>query len=268
MSIAVGETVATACRLVIGRTGELFRVGLVLILGMFAIFVFALRYLLPLLGAEVPQTGGAHPGAAMPDPRLYPGGLAMLVAEFLFIANFGVGWHRLILLGPDSGLGVALGRRELAYFGRMWLCFLGMLLFTFAFSIAEVMIAGLLGAEPRSFLAIASVGYVLVVIYALARLGPAFAGLAIDRPFGFAQAWQATRGEGLRLVAVYLLAGAGWFAVAFVFSLLAEALRLGEAAPYALLFINAVLFTAFQAVLVTINAMLFRQLAGRAGTRT
>ena len=98
--ILIGETIVTAARLVSDRRGELFRVGLVLILGIFAIGVFALNYVLPLLQTQVPQVGGAAPGQPMLDPRFFPAVLFMLVVEFLLIAVFAVGWHRLILLGP------------------------------------------------------------------------------------------------------------------------------------------------------------------------
>ena len=66
--ILIGETIVTAARLVIDRRGELFRVGLVLILGIFAIGVFALNYVLPLLQMQVPQVGGAAPASPCSIP--------------------------------------------------------------------------------------------------------------------------------------------------------------------------------------------------------
>jgi hypothetical protein len=262
--IAVMAMIASACRLVFDHLGEMFRVGLVLILGIFAIGIFALHYILPLLSVTVPQTGGAAAGEPMPDPRIFPGMLLMLVVEFVFISVFAVGWHRLILLGPTSvrGLGVGIARRELAYFGRMWLCFLGVVVFTAVFSTAEYALAGLLHADPRSYLALASVGYGLVTIYALGRFGLSFAAVSIDRRLGFAGSWQMTRGEGLRILAIYVLVGLGWFVVTYAFSSLARLLGLGQAAPYSLLFINAVLSSGLIALVVTINALLLRQLTG------
>ena len=62
--IAIGETLGTASRLVLDRAGELFRVGLVLIVGFFAIGIFALEYVLPLMRATVPQVGGPAAGSA------------------------------------------------------------------------------------------------------------------------------------------------------------------------------------------------------------
>jgi hypothetical protein len=262
--ILIGETIVTAARLVSDRRGELFRVGLVLILGIFAIGVFALNYVLPLLQVQVPQVGGAAAGQPMLDPRFFPAVLFMLVVEFLLIAVFAVGWHRLILLGrqASSGLGVAFGRREIAFLGRLWLCFIGMLLVSIAFSVLEYLLAGMLGADPNGFVLIAMAGYTLIAIYVIGRIGPSFAALSVDQPLGLGAAWQTTRGEGSRIFVIYLLVSLGWFAVAFLFSSIAQILGLGEAAPYALLFINAVLSAGFLALLVTINSILFRQLSG------
>src|SRR4029077_18052215 len=101
---------------------EIFRVGLVLILGIFAIGVFLLNYALPLLHVQVAQIGGPAAGEPMPDPRFLPAMLLVVVAEVVLVSVFAVGWHRLILLGPraGAGLGISFGRREIAYLRRLW----------------------------------------------------------------------------------------------------------------------------------------------------
>jgi len=262
--IAIGETLATATRLALDRSGELFRVGLVLILGFFAIGVFAFEYVLPLMRRTVPQIGGPAAGEQMPDPRFLPAMLLIVVVEFLIISIFAVGWHRLILLraGTGGGLGIGFGRREIAFLGRVWACFLGVLMFSVAFTVFEFLLAGLLRANPQGFVVIAMLGFTLVVGYVLGRIGLSFAGLSIDQPMTFAASWQATRGEGFRILAIYLLVVIGWLVVGLLFSFLAGLLGLGYAAPYALMFINAVLSAGFIALLVTINSILFRRLSG------
>ena len=262
--IAIGETLATAARLVLDRSGELFRVGLVLILGFFAIGVFAFEYIFPLMRRTVPQVGGPAAGEQMPDPRFLPAMLLIVVVEFLIISIFAVGWHRLILLraGTSGGLGIGFGRREIAFLGRVWACFLGVLMFSVAFSILEFLLAGLLRANPQGFVIVAMLGFTLVVAYVLGRIGLSFAGLSIDQPLTFAASWQATRGEGFRILATYLLVAIGWLVVGLLFSFLAGLLGLGYAAPYALMFINAILSAGFIALLVTINSILFRRLSG------
>lgn len=262
--VAVGETLSIACRLVLDRGSELFRVGLLPILGMFVIGVATFDYLWPMAQTQVPQVGGPAAGQPMPDPRLLPAALLILVTELLVVAVFAVGWHRLILLGPRAGggLGIALGRRELACFGRLWLCLLGMIAASFVVGIAEVMLASLLRANALDFVLIALPGYYLLVAYVIGRIGLAFAGLSVDQRFNFNAAWHATRGEGLRILAIYLLLAVAWVAVNVLFGFLAGLLGLGEAAPYAFLFICAVLSVAFMAVLATVNALLFRRLSG------
>jgi hypothetical protein len=261
--ILIGETIVTAVRLVMDRSGELFRVGLVLILGFFVIGIFFWNYVVPLWVA-VPQTGGAAAGQPMLDPRLLPAMLLTLVVEFFLIAVFAVGWHRLILLGPRAGggLGITLGRREIAYLGRMWLCFIATILFSMVFSFVEYQLAGMLGANPDSFVIIASAGYGLIVLYVIARISPGFAALAVDQRLGFGAAWQATRGEGFRIFVIYILVSLGWFVVTFLVGELLQLLGLGQAAPYAVLFISAVFSAAYMALLVTLNSILFRQLSG------
>ena len=262
--IAIGETLSDACRMVLDRKGELFRVGLVLILGIFALGIFALDYLLPLMRTTVPQVGGQAAGQPMPDPRFLPAMLLIVVVEFLVISVFAVGWHRLILLGTGTsgGLGIGFGRREIAFLGRVWACFLGVLMFSIAFSVLEFLLAGLLRANPQGFVVIAMLGFTLVVSYVLGRIGLSFAGLSIDQTLSFAGSWQATRGEGFRILAIYLLVAIGWLVIGLLFSFLAGLLGLGYAAPYALMFINAVLSAGFIALLVTINSILFRRLSG------
>ena len=106
------------------------------------------------------------------------------------------------------------------------------------------------------------VGFIPIGAYAIGRLGPSFAAIALDLPSEMSRSWQATMGHGGRLLALYLLAGLGWVAIPALLGALAGLLGLGEIAPYALLFISAFVSTALLAVLVTINALVFRLLTG------
>lgn len=262
--IPVLATIAEACRLVLERRNDLLRVGLVFLLGSFALNVLFFNYLLPML-AEA-QVNAA--GETVVDPRLMPGLLLVLVTNFVLLAVFGVGWHRLILLGPEragGGLGVQLGLRELRYFFRLWVCFLGMIMIAGFLSYIDVAIALRAGVSPYSTLPIAYLGFIPITAYALGRLGPSFAAIAVDLPAEMSRSWKATMGNGRRLLALYLLAGFGWFAVPALLGALAGLIGLGELAPYALLFISAFVSTALLAVLVTINALVFRRLVGQPG---
>ncbi len=254
-------TLSEAGRLVVQNRGDLLRVGIVFIVGFFAVGAIVWAYLLPLMaGASVDSAGRMNV-----DPRLPAGFLLTAIIEFLLFAVFAVGWHRVILLGikkAGGGLGVQLGMRELRYFGRLWLCFLGSFIIATAFTFIEQMIGAALAANPENFIVAAEVSYVLASAYVFGRIGLSFAGLSVDAPFNFAQSWQATRGNGFRLLAIYLLAAAGWLAVSLFFGLIAGALGLSNAAPYTLVLINALAFAGMFALLVTINAIVFRRLSG------
>ncbi len=262
--LPIVATLREAGQLVLQNRGDLLRVGIVFIIGFFAVGAIVWSYLLPLLaGAGVAATGRMNI-----DPRLPAGLLLTGVIEFLLFAVFAVGWHRVILLGihrAGRGLGVQLGGRELRYFGRLWICFLGSIAIATAFTAVEQLIGAAVAASPENFILAAEVSYVLASAYIFCRIGPAFAALSVDLPFGFRQAWQATRGNGLRLMAIYLLAAAGWLLVSLFFGLIAGALGLSTAAPYTLILVNAVALAGMFALLVTVNAIVFRRLSGWKG---
>ncbi len=262
--IDVGETIGTAARLVRDRAGEIFRIGLVPIIGIFAVGLYAFNDMLPryrdyLRAAEDPAAQ-----QRLQDPGFGAGPLLATAAELLAIAVFLVGWHRLILLGgkAEGGLGVRLGRRELVCLGRIALCFVGVVIASFAFILAEMMLAGLLGLGPMGLLLPGMLGFAVAAVYVIGRIAPAFAALAVDHPFGFAAAWRSTEGEGARLLAIYLLVGLAWIAVNLFLGLVAALLGLPAAAPYAFLFVDVVLYAFLLATVATINAMVFRQLSG------
>jgi hypothetical protein len=227
-----------------------------------------LNYLAPLLFAAmraVSDSGGELKGG---QRYIYAIMFLYAVIEFLLTAVFAVGWHRLVLLGPTragAGLGIAFGARELRYFGKMWLAFLALIGIAFAVAVAELLIAGLLKADPYSFLLAASIGYLLLAAYVLSRIVPAFAALSIDLPYDFARAWRATAGNGLQLLTIYLAIVVGWFIAEQIFARLADMLGLGTAAPYALLFIGSVMTCCQMAMLVTANALVFRRFSGWTG---
>ena len=257
--IPVLATIAEACRLVLQRRNDLLRVGLIFLLGSFALEIFFFNYLLPMMALAEPDASAQAPA----DPRLMPGLILVLATNFLLVSVFGVGWHRLILLGPEKaggGLGVQLGLRELRFFFRIWLCFIVMFIVSMFLSTIEVAIAMRIGVDPMATLPIAFLAFTPIVTYAIGRLGPSFAAIAVDLPSEMSRSWRATMGNGGRLLALYLLAGFGWFAVPALLGAIAGLLGLGELAPYALLFISAFVSTVLLAVLVTINALVFRQL--------
>jgi len=259
--IPVLATIAEACRLVFERRNDLLRVGLLFLLGTFALDILVWNYVAPMLAAAATDATGQ----LIIDNRFWGSVLLILITNFLLVSIFGVGWHRLVLLGPEkagSGLGVQLGSRELRYFFRLWVCFAGMIMVAGFLSYLDAAIALRIGVSPYATLPIAYLGFIPIAAYAIGRLGPSFAAIALDLPSEMSRSWQATMGNGGRLMALFLLAGFGWVAVPSLLEALAGVLGLGEIAPYAFLFISAFVSTALLAVLVTINALVFRRLTG------
>jgi hypothetical protein len=258
--LAVPAIVTETFRLTLDRRNDLLRVGLVFTIGFFALGAFMVNVMLPLMHDIADRDSGALAGEERYLPAMF---IAVLVAEFLLLAIFAVGWHRFVLLGParaGGGLGIGFGPRELRFFGKMWLCLLGLIVMSFVFAQVELVLARVLSANPYGFLLVASVGYLLLAAFVLARVAPAFAALSIDQPASFPAAWKATSGNGLQLLAIYLFIFVGWFLVTLAFGSLAGALGLGAVAPYALLFIGAVMTCVQTAMLVTVNALVYRRL--------
>ena len=256
-------TLQEAGQLVLRNRGDLLRVGLVFIIGFFIIGAIVINSLLPLFSPlMMSETPGANETPM--DPRLPAGMLLTLVIEFLLFAVFSVGWHRVILLGPGSaghGLGVQLGKRELRYFGRLWLCFAASFAIAFAVAFMEQFIGLATGADSQALMWGAEISYVLASAYVFARLGPSFAALSIDVSLNLRQSWAATKGNGLRILAVYLLVAAGWVALNLMLGRLANLLSLGENAPYTLLLVGALVLCALLALMVSVNAIVYRHFA-------
>ena len=256
-------TLQEAGQLVVRNRGDLLRVGLVFILGFFIVGAIVINALVPLCP---PLTMSETPGTyeAPMDPRLPAGMLLTLVIEFLLFAVFSVGWHRVILLGArhaERGLGVQLGRRELRYFGRLWLCFAASFAIAFVVAFIEQFIGLGTGADPQALMRGAEVSYILASAYVFARLGPSFAAVSIDLPLSLKQSWAVTKGNGLRILAVYLLVAAGWVALNLLLGRLANLLGLGESAPYTLLLVGALALCALLALMVSVNAIVYRRFA-------
>ena len=256
--LPIMATLREATYLVAQNRGDLLRVGLVFIVGFFAIGAIVINSLLPLVMTS--EMGGSGPIAM--DPRVPAGMLLTLVIEFLLFAVFAVGWHRVILLGTGStgrGLGVQLGRRELRYFGRLWFCFVASFAIAFVVAFIEQFIGMATAASPQALVLGAEAAYLLASAYVLGRLGPSFAALSIDRRLTFRESWSATKGNGWRILAIYLLVSAGWLALNVLLGQLAGLLGLGDSAPYTLLLVGAIAFCGILALLVSVNAIVYRR---------
>ena len=129
---------------------------------------------------------------------------------------FSVAWHRLLLMGPVRGLPAW----HPSWTSRHWLFLAYMLLLGLimaGLALALAMVAGLLvaafagagagpeasGAEPIA---------ILISLFVLATMGWVFARFsfvlparALDERYGLGDSWRQTRGQGLRILATFVI---------------------------------------------------------------
>ena len=127
---------------------------------------------------------------------------------------FAVAWHRLVLLGEARGLPSyqpSWRRRHWHFAGYMLLlALIGGTIFSFL-GIAVSLLAPP-GAEPEAvsggqqmlFLAVTLI-LLLVIGWFMARLSFVLPARALDEPYGFSQSWRQTKGQGLRILAVFAI---------------------------------------------------------------
>ncbi len=259
MKLPIIGTLQEALRMVAVHRRDLLRVGAVFIIGFFALGIVFLRYLLPMF----PEIGdGGMSAQPAVDPRLPSAVLIMFVIEILLLTVFAVGWHRAVLIGPERGQGAQLGGRELRYFGRFWLCIAISIATMFVLAFVEEFAGAALRANPQSMMIGAELSYLLVIGYVFARLGPSFAALSVDGAMTFRDSWNATKGNGLRILATHALAAAGGLILNIAIGVVLNLLGLSEIAPYTVMLVGALTFCALIAVIVSINAIVFRRLTG------
>ncbi|MGE3967917.1 MAG: hypothetical protein AB7F08_06735 [Dongiaceae bacterium] len=190
--------------------------------------------------------------------------LMIFCINLAFVTIFSVAWTRRLLIGPADGLGLRWGRRELGYLARLVGIMLTVVLASFLVSLALALVGLGLLATPAGINFVTAAGLALAIfVYVRAML--ILPAAAIDRPLGVAQALEATRGArsiwiGVALVLVILPFLLLFFAVALVLS----ASGLSAAAPYASLFIQAMLGYAMQATIIALHTLAYRQLIGGA----
>ncbi|HEX3065503.1 MAG TPA: hypothetical protein VHQ39_08470 [Dongiaceae bacterium] len=259
--VPVLGTLNEAVAMTVNHRRELLRVGLVFIIGFFALSIVFARYLWPLFSEAMmdsPATGAPAPV----DPRLPSAMLLMYVIGILLISVFAVGWHRATLIGAERGQGAQLGKRELRYFGRFWLCIGISIAVLFFVAFVEELIGAALRANAQSMMFGAVFANLLVIAYVFARLGPTFVSLSVDRQMSFRESWIATKGNGVRILLIYMLAWLSGLVLNFLVGMLLNLLGLGELAPYTVVLIGALTLCALAAVIVSANTIIFRQLTG------
>ena len=144
--------------------------------------------------------------------------LVWMLAAMLAGAAIAVHWHRYILLDEVSSLGAVL-RLD----GKIWRYFGNVLLIALAVSAVQLLVAIPARAVAWGTGAGEVVESILSLIMALVggvlsyRLGVKLPAIALDRrDFRFSHAWEATRGNDLRLLSVFLIQLAATLAIILV----------------------------------------------------
>jgi hypothetical protein len=259
--ISVADTLRQAIELTIAHRRDLLRVGLVFIIGFFALGIVGVHYMMPMLTKAINAAKAAGTPPEI-DPNFLPALFVVLILDVLLFTVFAVGWHRAVLIGPERGQGAQLSGRELRYFGRFWLCIVICIAIFFVIGFVEGRIGVLLRADPQTMIFGAQFACFLVFIYVFGRLGPSFVALSVGAPMTMYQSLVATKGNGLRILLINLLLGAGGLSLFMATAYVLGLLGLGELAPYTVLLIGTLIFCALVAVTISSNSIIFRQLTG------
>lgn len=215
-------------------------------------------------GAMVLFAGPAAPGGAGAAPQF---GLAHAATAVVIVAcytMFLVDWHRLVLLGPGAGTTaprIWLGRRDLGFFGHGLLVGLLSVLAALPVFIVVAPFTGSLGG-PLIPIAIA----MLLSLTVLTALGTVLPARALDRSFGIAEAFEATKGVLGRILALAILVLLPvQIAVAVV------AMIVGSAAQAAgivipLLLVSLAVEYAAAALFATLLSVVYRRRVGPSGS--
>jgi len=236
------------------------RSALLLIAILPAIGSFLLELVLVSTGllALIDPTAGRVPTGGEALTMLLIGGI-----NLAFVTMFSVAWTRHLLVGPARGLGISWGRRELGYLARLVGILLTTVLATFLLSMVLALIGLVATPAGASFATAAGIALALFIYVRAMLILPA---AAIDRPLPIAQALEATRGtRAIWLALALLLVILPYLVLFFAVAIILNASGLGAAAPYASLFIQAMLGYAMQATIVALQALIYRHLIG--GTR-
>ena len=177
-----------------------------------------------LAGIADPQTGT--------PPQAGLAGLVFALLGFVPYVIFGVAWHRLVLLGPAAAppsLMPGWRARHWRFYGFVLLITLALALLVVLFWAAIALVTGIgqsleaEGATPEAIapgawwlLVLGVPAVILVVGWLAARLSFVFPAAAVDERYGLTNAWQQTRGQGLRIFAAFVLVSLPPLAASFL----------------------------------------------------
>ena len=159
-------------------------------------------------GTPMVQTEGQPP----PTPATID--FLLSLAGMVPYVIFAVAWHRLVLLGPQQGLPdlqPSWRRRHFHFLGYMLLLALiaGLVLLCLGIAAGLLLPQSLVQAEPDAapnLLVLAVSLLLLLLVGGLAmRFSFVLPARALDETYGLSESWRQTRGQGLRILTVFLI---------------------------------------------------------------
>lgn len=197
--LPIVATVLQTYRTVLGDADRLLRTG-----GLWVLATLGLTLLLTLNPPVVtPAAAGTEATVAIPAVT------ALLLALLWFVqivgsAAIAVAWHRAVLLREEVRLAAPLTARVVAYV--LAGLFIGLVVAVPILLVGQV-VAGLAGTGQPSLAFILGLVGLIPLGWIAARLSVSLPARAVaDRRTQLATAWQATRGRGWSVLAIYLLA--------------------------------------------------------------
>jgi hypothetical protein len=163
-------------------------------------------------------------------------GVAQSVAYFLVTLPFLVGWYRLVVLGPTAIAGrspLSCTRLEARFL--LWMLLIGLVLaipLLISGTIVTPFATGSISGDqvPLAPLLLSTLMFLALILASL-RLSFIFPAIAAEEPASFARAWEMTKGNSLRILALALVA----HIPALVLGAVVETFFIGLGLPYSLL---------------------------------
>ena len=192
--LPIVESLGEAWRLVLGQPGAWFRALLLPI----AIELAVTYGFISLYGPSLARWAAATPQQV--DPLIMLRFLGMQLCLLIAYVLFAVSWHRFALLGPAEeprAVPAVQGRHV-----RFLLTTVGLSLLPALIVAVPLFLLTLL--KIQSAIVLIGVGVLFFALFVRWQL--VFPAIALDRRTSFAESWQRTRGNGIRLFWLFLLA--------------------------------------------------------------
>jgi hypothetical protein len=198
-----------------------------------------------------------NPASAGADPTIVLQGALFAACSGALAALFAVNWIRQLTLGAPAvpGLGMTLRPRLLRFMLLMIAAAASILLP----AMIVMPLAVILLQDPLAAMLASGLLCVLLLAALLARISPAWIGIAIDARISVATAWKRTAGQGFKLLVALLAVEVGTMLAAQLLRTLLYVIGMLGAAPFASTLLFVVLSLAGLALQIAVLVSAFPQ---------